>query len=134
MTNSNRKNGTAFEREFCLMLAQHGFWAHNLAQNAQGQPFDVLVARNGAAIPVDCKVCQNNTFALRRMEQNQFLAMARWKDAGNGEPWFALKVKDGTVYMVAFEHVRAAHPESTWNLDDIRCVGLPFDRWVQKCM
>lgn len=133
MINSNKKNGTSFEREFCLMLAQHGFWAHNLAQNAQGQPFDVIAARNGVTYPIDCKECRNNTFALRRMEENQFSAMYYWCQTGNAEPWFALKVKSEMVYMIPFEHVRSALPQSTWNIYDIRAMGIPFNRWVSEC-
>lgn len=41
-TNSNKKNGNYFEEEFCELLALHGFWAHNMAQNQGGQPADVI--------------------------------------------------------------------------------------------
>ena len=37
-TNNNKKNGNHFEEEFCELLALHGFWAHNMAQNQVGQP------------------------------------------------------------------------------------------------
>lgn len=47
--NVNRKVGTGFERDLCLSLSGCGFWAHNLAQNSQGQPFDVIAARNGVS-------------------------------------------------------------------------------------
>ena len=55
--NVNRKVGTGFERDLCLSLSGCGFWAHNLAQNSQGQPFDVIAARNGVSYPIDCKDC-----------------------------------------------------------------------------
>ena len=45
-TNNNKKNGNHFEEEFCELLALHGFWAHNMAQNQVGQPADVI------AIPI----------------------------------------------------------------------------------
>ena len=47
MTNDNRKVGTSFEQTLCRRLSDYGFWAHNLAQNKQGQPFDVIAARHG---------------------------------------------------------------------------------------
>ena len=53
MTNTNRKTGTSFERELCEELARYGFWAHNLAQNSAGQPFDVIAARDGKVYPID---------------------------------------------------------------------------------
>lgn len=34
---TNRKIGNSFETEFCELLFQHGFWCHNMAQNAAGQ-------------------------------------------------------------------------------------------------
>ena len=49
MNPSNKKLGNLFEREFCEILAQHGFWVHNLTQNANGQPADIIAVRNGQA-------------------------------------------------------------------------------------
>lgn len=66
MTNMNRKTGTSFERQLCTNLAGHGFWAHQMAQNSQGQPFDVIAAKNGRTYPIDCKVCEKDIFRLER--------------------------------------------------------------------
>ena len=49
-SNDNKKVGNTFERDLCLSLSGYGFWAHNLAQNSQGQPFDVLAAKDGTVI------------------------------------------------------------------------------------
>lgn len=103
MTNSNRKTGTSFERELCTVLAEYGFWAHNLAQNSAGQPFDVLAARNGRAYPIDCKVCEHDVFKLVRIEENQFSAMTLWQQTGNGNGWFALKMSDGEIRMIPLD-------------------------------
>ena len=70
--NVNRKVGTGFERDLCLSLSGCGFWAHNLAQNSQGQPFDVIAARNGVSYPIDCKDCSKNIFKMERIEENSF--------------------------------------------------------------
>lgn len=42
---NNRKTGNSFEAEFCDLLFQHGYWVHNLAQNAAGQPADVIAVK-----------------------------------------------------------------------------------------
>ena len=41
-TNSNKKNGNPFEEGFCGLIALHGFWVHNMAQNQVGQPADMI--------------------------------------------------------------------------------------------
>ena len=57
---TNRKIGNSFETEFCELLFQYGFWCHNIAQNAAGQPADVIAVKNKTAYLIDCKVCSNN--------------------------------------------------------------------------
>ncbi len=78
--NVNRKVGTGFERDLCLSLSGCGFWAHNLAQDSQGQPFDVIAARNGVSYPIDCKDCSKNIFqdgAYRRKPVFRYDALER---------------------------------------------------------
>lgn len=96
---SNRKVGNSFEAEFCEILSQNGYWAHNLAQNSAGQPADVIAVRNGVPFLIDCKVCSGNSFALSRIEENQRLAMRLWSECNNGEGWFAVKF-ESNIYMV----------------------------------
>ena len=88
---SNKSSGTAFEREWAQMLADHGFWAHCLKDNANGQPFDVIAARNGTAYVFDCKECTRGRFQLSRIEENQKNAMALWSETGNTMGMFVLK-------------------------------------------
>ena len=132
---SNRKTGTAFEKELCEYLGKHGFWAHNLAQSAAGQPFDVIAVRHGIAYPIDCKVCENDVFPFSRIEENQRMAMEKWIKAGNGDTWFALKLSDGEVYMVPYGVFRWAetyHHEKSMDRDDIEDLGYPLklEDWV----
>lgn len=101
--NSNRKIGTSFEQELCDWLGDHGFWAHNMAQKAEGQPADVIAARYGKPYLIDCKVCSDDSFALSRLEPNQSRAMKRWCTTGNGVGWFAIKLNNGKIYMI--DHV-----------------------------
>lgn len=98
---SNKSEGNAFEKEFCELLGQNGFWVHNLQQNSFGQPADVIAVKEGKAFLIDCKVCSDDTFCLSRIEENQTLAMMHWKKCGNGLGWFALKFTD-EIYMVPY--------------------------------
>lgn len=99
----NRTVGGRFEEELCGLLAEHGWWAHNMAQNQVGQPADVIAVKNNIAVLIDCKVCANDRFALSRIECNQEGAMTLWEARGNAYCYFAMKLTDGTIYMVHFD-------------------------------
>ena len=132
--NVNRKVGNSFEKELCRSLSAYGFWCHNLAQNSQGQPFDVIAARNGMSYPIDCKVCAKNIFKMERIEENQFSAMTLWKETGNGEGWFALRMMSGAVYFLSFDVVRSlALRKSILSASEIRQFGITLEEWVFKC-
>ena len=134
MANSNRKTGTTFEQELCQTLSRYGFWAHNLAQNRQGQPFDVIAARNGKTYIIDCKVCEHNRFPLSRMEENQRSAMELWRSTGNGEGWFALRLSGGSIYMVSLASLDfAGRTDSTLNAERIKHAGVHLYDWVKQC-
>jgi Holliday junction resolvase len=109
---TNKKLGNDFEREFCKILAEDGFWTHNMAQNQAGQPADVLAVRNGKAYLIDCKVCSGKGFSTSRIEENQTLAMSEWYTRGNGVAWFAIKFRDSDeVYMIP--HLRFVFDKRT---------------------
>lgn len=104
---SNKATGNSFEAELCELLAEHGFWAHNLAQNQTGQPADVIAVKNDVAYLIDCKVCLNDRFPLSRIEPNQEGAMTLWEMKGNANCYFALKDSHDEVYMVHFDDLQA---------------------------
>lgn len=109
---SNKSSGTAFEREWAQMLADHGFWAHCLKDNANGQPFDVIAAKGGKAYAFDCKECQYNDFSLYRIEENQLYAMQLWQTCGNGEGMFVIGLPDGIrllKYSLAEKLIESGH-------------------------
>ena len=91
-TITNRTIGRRFEDEFCMLLAEHGYWAHNMAQNQVGQPADVITAKNNIPVLIDCKVCSNDRFPLSRIEGNQEGAMTIWEAMGNAYCYFAIKL------------------------------------------
>ncbi len=128
---NNKKLGNKFENDFCNYLSVCGFWTHRMAQNATGQPADVIAARNGKAYLIDCKVCSNDVFALSRIEPNQKMAMFTWEHTGNGTGWFALKLKKADIYMMSLDYLMS-DTKASINEDDIRERGTPIEEWVTK--
>ena len=133
MTISNKKLGNTFESDLCDTLYENGFWCHNMAQNKAGQPADIIAVRNGKAHLIDAKVCSNNEFPLKRIEENQSLSMELWSDRGNGQGWFALKLND-EVYMLPYILLKAYSRNKTkLSEKDIRECGTAIGKWVDKC-
>ena len=131
---SNKKLGNDFESQFCEILSDEGFWTHNFAQNAAGQPADVIAVRNGKAYLIDCKVCINDTFPFSRIESNQHTAMTLWKQSGNDYGWFALQLSNKDIYMIDHEWMNALSlNQSSINRDLITHYGIPLERWIEKC-
>ena len=134
MTNDNRRVGTGFEKQLCMSLSGYGFWAHNLAQNSQGQPFDIIAARNGKSYPIDCKDCAKDIFKMERIEENQYSAMFLWRETGNGEGWFALRMTNGAVYFLPFSKLESLSLLKTvLSTSEIRQFGVPLREWVEQC-
>lgn len=130
---SNKKLGSDFERQFAQILDQNGFWVHLMAQNAAGQPFDVIAARNDKVYPIDCKVCVNDYFRLDRVEDNQRLSMWKWRERGNRQGWFALKLSNGDICMVSENTIRqfASDGLHTMTTRMIETYGFLLEEWVQ---
>ena len=131
---TNKKLGNDFEQEVCEILSKHGFWTHNMAMNKSGQPADIIAVKNKTAYLIDAKVCSSRGFALSRMEENQDLAMELWKECGNGQGWFALKVPTGEIYMIPHLNIKAYQQrQSVLSFAEIHELGKPIERWVERC-
>ena len=127
---SNKKLGNDFETEFCELLAEHGFWVHNLAQNAAGQPADVIAVKEGEPYLIDCKVCSQGKFTFNRIEENQELSMELWRDCGNGYGLFALKFGN-QVFMVDRESLRnCSHHYPAMTVEQAAIYGEPLEKWL----
>jgi Holliday junction resolvase len=127
---SNKKLGNSFESELCDILAEEGFWCHNLAQNSAGQPADVIAVKDGKAYLIDCKVCSRGRFSFSRIEENQVQSMELWRDCGNGEGLFALEFSDD-VYMVTLKSLwncRNRHQSMTKELAAV--YGERLNEWL----
>lgn len=115
----NRTIGGRFEEELCELLAEHGWWAHNLAQNQVGQPADVIAVKNDIAVLIDCKVCANDKFVLSRIEANQEGAMTLWEARGNMYCYFAMKLTDGSIRMVHYEDLKKLEAQGVKTVNNL---------------
>lgn len=133
--NVNKKVGNAFERELCEYLSSQGFWVLNTPQNAAGQPADIIAVKNKTAYLIDCKECTNNRFPLSRIENNQHSAMELWRDCGNGEAWFALKISQGQIFMIPHYSMKALTnfgDKASLSVKDMAEYGVTYEKWIKK--
>ena len=126
----NKKIGNDFETEFCEILSENGFWVHNFAQNQAGQPADVIAVRDGGSFLIDCKVCSTGRFQLKRIEENQQLAMQHWLDMGKDEAWFALKIENDIVMISYLDLMCLKMIQSSLDTSEIFKHGVKFEEWV----
>lgn len=129
----NRTIGNHFEDELCCLLAEKGYWAHNLAQNQVGQPADVIAVKDNIAVLIDCKVCQNNRFVLSRMESNQEGAMHLWEVRGNAYCYFAMKLNNGEIRMVHYDDICLRKFHLQGSITEAEFQQFPtFEQWVKQ--
>lgn len=129
---SNKAEGNKFEREFCEILSDAGFWAHRLKDDAYGQPADIIAVKNDTAYLIDCKVCSRGKFNLNRIESNQHTAMELWADCGNNEGLFALKL-DEEIYILSKHVIDCDIDRSTIDENDMRVYGYTIKEWLTRC-
>jgi Holliday junction resolvase len=131
---NNKTLGNNFEQELCEKLSEYGFWCHLLNMNKAGQPADIIAVKNKKAYLIDAKVCSSRGFALSRVEDNQELAMELWKDKGNGQAWFAMKLPNDEIYMIPHICILAyKQRQSILSFSEIHELGKPLGKWVTKC-
>ena len=131
---NNKQLGNKFENELGEILSGYGFWVHLLNMNKSGQPADIIAVRNKVAYLIDAKVVSTKQgFALSRVEDNQDLAMDIWNEKGNGQGWFALKVKD-KIFMIPHICIKAYMiQQSILSIAEITTIGKPIEKWVTRC-
>lgn len=101
----NKALGTSFEKEFCAVLAEKGFWVHFCTPAPNGsQPCDVIAVKDGNAYLIDCKTCKDKRFRFSRLEDNQVYAFRKWGRCGNLNRYVAVKHEDN-IYLIPFEIV-----------------------------
>jgi Holliday junction resolvase len=119
---NNKRLGTAFEQEFCKLLADAGYWVHFIApDNSGAQPFDIIAVRYGISYAFDCKTCESDTFNISRLEDNQIMAFEKWLKCGNSEPMIVIKHK-GRVYFVMYTVLKTLKSVKIERLNTIEVV------------
>lgn len=131
---SNKSRGADFECDFAERLSGYGFWVHRLQDNRNGQPFDVIAARDGITYVFDCKDCSQERFPFSRIEENQKTAMRLWWECGNTEPMFAIQFPLRGVRVVSFSVLEEMTGKGCAALagEDIDRNTLPLERWVAE--
>ena len=57
--------------------------------------------------------------------------MTLWRDCGNSDGWFALKLSDGVIYMIPLWLMEQfSYTKTVLSRSDIREVGKLFEEWV----
>ena len=131
---SNKAIGTRFERDFAAALNEHGFWVHLFQDNYNGQPCDVIAARNGHTYLFDCKECVGNFFRLDRMAENQLNAMKLFELTGNSRGKFAIRFGGMQTYLVDYWQLMALKDKGHKQINrmDCRLYGMEFSAWVAQ--
>lgn len=129
---SNKSNGTAFEREFAKILYKNGYWAHCMQDNRNGQPFDVIAAKNSRAYAFDCKACEGQRFEFRRIEENQRNAFTVWDDAGNYPGMLAVQFP-GAVYLMFYRDIKTLEERGVKHVtqSSIKYYGYELKIWLK---
>ena len=122
---SNKADGTAFEKEVAKIFAENGWWAHLLKDTQTGQPFDLLVANNNMAYPIDCKECKGDRFEFRRIEENQRSAFELWQECGNAPGNLAIRIHD-RIYILSYCQVMVLEEHGVKSLTEADLKGTAF--------
>jgi len=128
----NKTAGTGFEREFASRLAAAGFWVHLFQDNRNGQPCDIMAAREGETYLFDCKICEKGYFRLSRMEENQLNAMELFKKTGNRGGMFAIRFPRGPVWLADYRVLRGLREQGVKILgsSEIRIYARSLEDWL----
>lgn len=130
---NNKKLGNAFEQEFSRMLFDKGFWVHNFASKSTGQPADIIACKNKVSYLIDAKECTRDIYDTRRIEENQKNSMFLWEHCGNGTGFFALKLSDGSIYMIDHNTMLLARQhKKNLNREDIIQMGTLYEDWIHR--
>ena len=103
---NNKQIGTSFEKEFCELLAARGFWVHFMSPSASGaQPCDIIACKDNTPYLFDCKTCEDNTFRISRLEENQKLAFEKFFSRNNDNCFIAVKHNDN-IYLIRWGNLK----------------------------
>ena len=131
----NRTNGGRFEQELSHILAENGFWVHVMQQNKAGQPADIIAVKGRYHTLIDCKLISDDKgFPFSRIEDNQKYAMRTFMKKCREACWFALKLPDGSIWMVTEGKLQTLkyHGNSKITDSEIRKQTWPLEKWLRS--
>lgn len=131
----NRSVGNRFEAELCEILAQHGFWAHNMQQNSAGQPADIIAVRGAFHTLIDCKhIAGNDGFPFSQIRENQRSAMKMFQRKCGQLCYFAFKLPDDTIWLITLERMDTLINRKKTRLTDeeIRTQTWSLESWLDS--
>ncbi len=133
-TKGNKRAGSAFERQFARRLADAGFWVHIFQDNKNGQPCDVIAAKDGEAYLFDCKDCEKGYFRLERMEENQLNAMKLFRMTGNAGGMFAVRFPEREIYLADYRVLRDLKDQGVKSLGrhEMRGYARSLEDWLME--
>lgn len=131
---NNKVAGTEFEKSFASTLAERWFWVHLFQDNRNGQPCDVVAAKNGHTYLFDCKDCQCDYFQLSRMEENQYNAMKLFELTGNSKGMFAIRFKNGDIYLLEYDKIKELQTADFKRINSTVCraQGKSLEEWLEQ--
>ena len=136
MTKSdNRTTGGRFEQELSHILAEHGFWVYVMQQNKAGQPADIIAVKGVYHTLIDCKVCDKGFFSFDRIEENQKMAMRMFQRKCENLCYFALKMADGSMWMISLERIETlkGRGKKRLTMDDLNGgQAWRMDNWLNS--
>lgn len=133
MKTDNRSVGGRFEQDLSHLLADAGFWVHVMQQNKAGQPADIIAVKGMYHTLIDCKVVSDDKgFDFARVEENQRYAMRMFQRKAHELCWFAIRLPDGSVWMVPMERIEIMKNRGKRRLtdNDIRTQTTPIAKWL----
>lgn len=131
----NRSTGNRFEQELSHMLADAGFWVHVMQQNKAGQPADIIAVKGVYHTLIDCKVCDKGFFSFDRIEENQKMAMRMFQRKCENLCYFALKMADGSMWMISLERIETlkGRGKKRLTMDDLNGgQAWRMDNWLNS--
>ena len=131
----NRSVGTRFEAELCEILAQHGFWAHNMQQNHAGQPADIIAIRGAFHTLIDCKhIADDKGFPFSEIRENQRSAMKMFQRKCGQLCYFAFKLPDDTIWLVTLERmdILISRKKARLTDEEIRTQTWSLESWLDS--
>ena len=94
--------GSQLEGYVVHVLSNNGWWALRIPRNPSGaQPFDIIAIKGSNILAVDCKACSEPKFALKRIEDNQWMAFERMMGRTDAVVGIVAE-NEGQLYLVDY--------------------------------